>query len=62
MAWETVTSMLAAATIIGIILISGGARIWVRKRFDVSEHFEKIDEAVKRQQLAKRKLHSVQTK
>lgn len=62
MAWEMVTSMLAAATIIAIILISGGARIWVRKKFDVTEHFDKIDEAVKRQQLAKRKLHSVQTK
>lgn len=62
MAWETVTSMLAAATIIGIILISGGARIWVRKKFDVSEHFANIDKAVQRQQLAKRKLHNVQTK
>lgn len=61
MAWETATSMLAAATIIGIVLISGGARIWVRKHFDVSEHFEKIDKAVQRQQLAKRKHHSVQT-
>jgi hypothetical protein len=54
MAWETVTSMLAAATIIGIILISGGARIWVRKKFDVSEHFANIDKAVQRQQIAKR--------
>jgi len=62
MALEAVTSMLAAATIIGIILISGGARMWVRKKFDVTEHFENIDKAVQRQQLAKRKLHSVQTK
>ncbi len=62
MAWEMVTSMLAAATIIAIILISGGARMWVQKKFDVTEHFENIDKAVQRQQLAKRKLHSVQTK
>lgn len=55
-----VTSMLAAATIIVIILISGGARLYIRRKFDVSEHFDAIAEAAKRQQLAKRNLHNVQ--
>lgn len=59
---ETVASMLAAAILIGMILISGGSRIYFRKKFDVSEHFEKIDQAVKRQQIAKRKLHNAHTK
>lgn len=62
MEWQTVISMLASLSIIVIILISGGARIWIHRKFDVSEHFENIDNAVKRQQLAKRKLHNVQTK
>jgi hypothetical protein len=54
--------MLAAATIIVIILISGGARLYIRRKFDVSEHFANIDKAVKRQQIAKRDLHNVQTR
>jgi len=62
MEWLQVTSMLFALTIIVIILASGGARIWVRRKFDPTEHIQEIDAAVKRQQLAKRKLHSVQTK
>lgn len=62
MDWQTVTSMLAAAIIIVIILVSGGARILIRKKFDVSEHFEVIDKAVQRQQLQKRKLHNVQVR
>ena len=60
MAMESVVSMLAAATIIVIILISGGARLYIRRKFDVSEHFANIDKAVKRQQIAKRNLHNVQ--
>lgn len=60
MAMELVTSMLFAATIIVIILVSGGARLYIRRKFDVSEHFASIDKAVKRQQIAKRNLHNVQ--
>lgn len=62
MEWLTVSSMLAAATIIVIILVSGGARIYIRKKFDVSEHFDAIAEAAKRQQIAKKELHNVQTR
>lgn len=62
MAWETVISMLAAATLIVIILLSGGARLYIKKKFDVSEHFDAIDNAVKSQAIAKRKLHNVQGK
>jgi hypothetical protein len=62
MEWYQVTSMLIAFTIIVIILLSGGARIWFRRKFDPTEHILEIDKAVKRQQLAKRNLHSVQTK
>lgn len=51
--------MLFAATIIVIILISGGAHVYIRKKFDVSEHFEVIAEAAKRQQIAKKELHNV---
>lgn len=53
---------MAALIIIGIILISGGARMYVRKKFDVREHFEAIDAAAKRQAIAKTRLHNVQTK
>lgn len=60
MAMGLVTSMLFAVTIIVIILISGGARLYIRKKFDVSEHFANIDKAVKRQTIAKRNLHNVQ--
>lgn len=59
MEWFTVASMLAAITIIVIILVSGGARLYIRKRFDVSEHFEAIAEAARRQQIAKKELHNV---
>ena len=58
----TAISMLAAIIIIGMILISGGSRMYFRKKFDVTEHFEKIDKAVQRQQIAKRKLHNAHTK
>ncbi len=57
---EVVTSMLFAVTIIAIILLSGGTRLYIHKKFDVSEHFDAIAEAAKRQQAAKRKLHNVQ--
>lgn len=53
---------MAALIIIGIILISGGARIYFRKKFDVREHFDAIDAAARRQNIAKTRLHNVQTK
>lgn len=59
---QTVVEMMTAAIIIGIILVGGGSRMYFRKKFDVSEHFEKLDQAIQRQQVAKRKLHNVQTK
>jgi hypothetical protein len=62
MEWLTVTSMLFAATIIVIILISGGARIYIRRKFDVSEHFDAIAKATKRQQEAKRAMHNVHSR
>lgn len=57
-----VVSMMTAAIIIGMILIGGGSRLYFRKKFDVGEHFEVIDQAIKKQAIAKRKLHNVQTK
>lgn len=62
MSWEMVASMMTAAIIIGMILIGGGSRLYFRKKFDVAEHFEVIDQAIKKQSIAKRKLHNVQTK
>lgn len=53
---------MAALIIIVIILISGGARIYFRKKFDVREHFDAIDAAARRQNIAKTRLHNVQTK
>lgn len=53
---------MAALIIIGIILISGGARIYFRKKFDVSEHFEALEAAARRQNIAKTRLHNVHTK
>ena len=62
MTWGMVASMVTAAIIIGMILIGGGLRLYFRKKFDVSEHFAEIDRAVRRQQIAKGKMHSAQTK
>lgn len=52
-----VLDMLVAFTLIVIIIVFGGTRIFVRRKFNVSEHFDSIDEAVKRNQLQQRKLH-----
>lgn len=57
MAAEMVVDMLVAFTLIAIIIVFGGTRIFVRKKFNVKEHFDSIDEAVKRNQLQQRKLH-----
>jgi len=54
---EMVFDMLVAFTLIVIILIFGGTRIFVRRKYNVREHFAEIDEAVKRNQLQQRKLH-----
>lgn len=63
MTTEMVLDMLVAFTLIVIIILFGGTRIFVRKKFDVKEHFDSIDEAVKRNQLQQRKLHhNVQAK
>ncbi len=53
---------MAALIIIGIILISGGARMYFRRKFDPSEHLQTLDAAIKRQNIAKTRLHNVQTK
>lgn len=57
---EVVTSMLTAAVIIFIILISGGFRAYFRHKFDVSEHIESVAQAARRQQNAKTRLQNVQ--
>lgn len=62
MALEMVVEMLVAISIIVIILVGSGSRMYFRKKFDVGEHFEVIDQAIKKQAIAKRKLHNVQTK
>lgn len=59
---ELVTSMVTAIVLIAIIIVSGGTRMLFRKRFNVTEHFESIDAATKRQNQAKIGLHkNVQT-
>lgn len=55
-------SMLTALIIIVIILISGSFRIWVRRKFDVTEHLDAVAQAAQRQQRAKQRLHNVQTR
>lgn len=60
MTLQTVIEMMTAAIIIGIILVGGGSRMYFRKKFNVSEHFEALDQAIKRQEIAKRKMHNVQ--
>jgi hypothetical protein len=57
---ETVISMVSALVIIAIILVSGGARMYFRHKYDVTEHFKDIDAATARQNIAKTRLHNVQ--
>lgn len=54
---KVVLDMLVAFTLIVIIIVFGGTRIFVRRKYNVREHFAEIDEAVKRNQLQQRKLH-----
>lgn len=53
---------MVALVIICIILISGVARLYFRKKFDITEHLESIDAAARRQTIAKQRLHNVQVK
>lgn len=53
-------SMLTALVIIVIILASGGARQFFKRKFDVSDELKLIDEATKRHSIAKQRLHNVQ--
>lgn len=55
-----VTSMMTALLLIVIILASGGCRLWLRRKFDPTEHIESVSQAVRRQQIAKDRLTHVQ--
>lgn len=58
--WEA--SMLTAFAIIAIILLSGGARAYFKRKYDTSEHFRSVELALNRNQKVKQRLHNVQTK
>lgn len=53
-------SMLTALGFIVIILLSGGARAYFKRRFDVSEHLDEVARALQKNKKAKQRLHSVQ--
>ena len=53
-------SMFTALAFIVIILLSGGARTYFKRRFDVSEHLEEVSRALQKNKKAKQRLHSVQ--
>lgn len=53
-------SMLTAFTLIIVILISGGARTFFRRKFNVDDELRLIDAAAKRHSQAKQRLHNVQ--
>lgn len=54
-------SMMTALAIIVIILLSGGARTYFKRKFDVSEHLEEVTRALQKNKRAKQRLHNVQT-
>lgn len=54
-------SMLTALAFMVIILLSGGARTYFKRRFDVSEHLDDVSRALQKNKKAKQRLHSVQT-
>lgn len=63
MTQKVVFDMLVALVLIAIIVLFGGIRMIVKSKFDVTEHFDKIDEAVARNKFQQRKLHhNVHTK
>lgn len=53
-------SMMTALAIIVIILLSGGARTYFKRKFDVSEHIEELQSALQKNKKAKQRLHNVQ--
>lgn len=53
-------SMMTALSIIVIILLSGGARTYFKRKFDVSEHLEDVARALQKNRKAKQRLHNVQ--
>lgn len=55
-----VISMVTALVFIGIILIGGMWRNYIRHKFDVSEHIDSVAQAARRQQQAKTRLHNAQ--
>lgn len=57
---EQAISMVTALVLIGIILISGGWRQYIRHKFDVTEHLDSVAQAARRQQQAKTRLHNAQ--
>ena len=59
---EMVISMMTALIIIAIVLVSGGSRIYFRRKYDVSEHINSIKAATDRQKQANTRLHNVQNK
>lgn len=57
---EMVVSMVTALILISIILISGGFRLYFRKKFNIDDEIEMINRAAKRHTNAKQRLHNVQ--
>ena len=55
-------SMLTAFAILAIILLSGGARAYFKHKYDTSEHFKSVEQALNRNQKVKQRLHNVQAK
>lgn len=55
-------SMMTATAITVIILLSGGARTYFKRKYDTSEHFKSVDDAINRNQKVKQRLHNVQAK
>lgn len=57
---EQVISMVTALVFIGIILIGGGWRYYIRNKFDAKEHIDSVAQAARRQQNAQTRLHNAQ--
>lgn len=53
-------SMLTALAFIAIILLSGGARTYFKRKYDTSAHLKKLDQALARNAKGKQRLHDVQ--
>ena len=57
---DLVISMITALVLISIVLISGGARMYFRRKFDISDELNMLDAAAKRQHNARQRLHNAQ--